>query len=126
MQPESLLQIRLQSRTIKYLTVDPDPTEKPFSGPDGNSTLLPNFFHELFCYWASVLWIRESVSLTYGSGLGSDSGSFFCLQWLTRFQPKIFFFFELLIDGKMLKIKNDEFSLILASWQILARPNREL
>jgi hypothetical protein len=37
-----------------------------------------------------------------------------------------FFFFELLIDGKMLKIKNDEVSLSLAFWQILARPNQEL
>ncbi len=35
------------------------------------------------------------------------------------------FFFELLIDGKMLKIKNGEFSLNLASCQILARPKMQ-
>jgi hypothetical protein len=50
-QPESLLQIRwgnLSSwfRIIKILSMDPDPTEKPFSDPDGYFTLLPYLFNE--------------------------------------------------------------------------------
>ncbi len=56
--------------------MDPDPTEKPFSDPDGYSTLLPHLFNEQLRYWAPVLWIRDilvririrgTVPMTYGS-----------------------------------------------------------
>jgi hypothetical protein len=68
--------------------MDPDPTDKPFSDPDGNSTLLPNLINKQLRYWAPVLWIGDILdrigsgdpyhSLTYGSE--SDYGSCFSVS----------------------------------------------